>query len=110
VADSKPDKAFARDALRNIPELSCLRDFIFESSLKFMTLTSREEIPIALTHRELECIKWSATGKSSWDIGQILNCTESTVNFHFTNIRRKFRTSSRRQAIVKAIRMGIITP
>jgi LuxR family quorum-sensing transcriptional regulator LasR len=110
VADSKPDKAFKRDAVRNIPELSCLRDFIFETSLRFMTLPSSEEIPVALTPRELECLKWSATGKSSWDIGQILNCTESTVNFHFSNIRRKFRTSSRRQAMVKAIRLGIITP
>ncbi len=110
VADTRPDKVFEREAIRNIPELSCLRDFIFETSIQFMKQPLVGERPVTLTPRELECIKWCATGKSSWDMGQILNCTESAVNFHFTNIRRKFRTSSRRQAVVKAIRMGIITP
>lgn len=110
VADTRPDKKFEREAVRNIPELSCFRDFIFETSIQFFKKTTPAKKEVTLTPRELECLKWSATGKSSWDIGQILNCTESAVNFHFTNIRRKFRTSSRRQAVVKAIRIGIITP
>ena len=107
VADIK-DKKFACDYIRNIPELSCLRDFIFETSLQFMKHAVQAEQLVTLTPRELECLKWSATGKSSWDIGQILHCTEAAVNFHFTNIRFKFGTSTRRQALVKAIRMGII--
>lgn len=110
VADARPDRIFVRDAIRNIPELSCLRDFIFETSLQFIKQPAVIEKQVKLTPRELECLKWCATGKSSWDMGQILNCTEAAVNFHFTNIRRKFRTSSRRQAVVKAIHMGIITP
>lgn len=110
VADTKPDKSFERESIRNIPELSCFRDFIFETSARFMKHPAQVEQTVTLTPRELECLKWSATGKSSWDTGQILHCTEAAVNFHFTNIRRKFNTSSRRQAVVKAIRMGIITP
>lgn len=107
VADTQPDHHFERDAIRNIPELSCFRDFIFETSLQFMK-NPPAEMPIKLTPRELECLKWSATGKSSWDIGQIFHCTEAAVNFHFMNIRRKFGTSSRREAVVKAIRLGLI--
>lgn len=109
VADTKPDNRFMHDAARSIPELSCFRDYIFETSLQFIKKSVQPE-QITLTPRELECLKWCATGKSSWDIGQILNCTEAAVNFHFTNIRFKFGTSTRHQALVKAIRMGVINP
>jgi LuxR family quorum-sensing transcriptional regulator LasR len=39
-----------------------------------------------------------------------MNCAEATVNFHFANARRKFKVSTRQQAIVKAIRLGLIHP
>jgi len=110
VSDINPDRKFQRDIVRNIPELACLRDFICETSARFMSATNCADPSVPLTARELECLKWSVTGKSSWDIGQILNCTESGVNFHFKNIRRKFGTSTRRQALVKAIGLGIISP
>lgn len=110
VNNLKADKNFECEAKRNIPKLSCLRDFIFESSQKFIREMDDDQKTIFLTSRELECLKWGATGKSSWHIGQILNCTEATVNYHFKNIRRKFRTSTRQQALVKAMRMGIVTP
>ena len=110
VSDIPPDKRFHKDAVRNIAELSCFRDFIFESSLQFLKPAPLLEKTVTLTRRELECLKWSASGKSSWDISQILHCSEAAVNFHFTNIRHKFGTSSRRQAVVKAIRLGLINP
>lgn len=110
VSDTKPVKHFQRDIYHQLPELACLRDFIFETSLQFMLPASPDEGHVSLTPRELECLKWSAAQKSSWEIGLILHCSESAVNFHFSNIRRKFDTSSRRQAIVKAISMGLIQP
>lgn len=111
ASDTKQDKIFRENAARNIPELSCFRDFIFETSLQFMKpATSPDEEVITLTQREMECLSWSASGKSSWDIACIMNCTEAGINAHFSRIRHKLGTSTRRQAIVKAIRMGIITP
>ena len=110
VSDTKPDKRFHMAAHRNLPELSYFRDFILESSLKFMDYSRGFEKRISVTRRELECLKWCAAGKSSWEIGHILNCSEATVNFHFSNIRQKFNTSSRQQAVVKAIRLGLIQP
>ncbi|WP_081694744.1 LuxR C-terminal-related transcriptional regulator [Halomonas huangheensis] len=35
-------------------------------------------------------IKWSAVGETNWEIAEILSCSESTVNFHFNNVRRRF--------------------
>jgi len=60
-----------------------------------------------LSAKEQEILKWCAMGKSSWEIGRILNCTEAGVNYHFCNIRRKFGVSSRWLALVKALEMGI---
>lgn len=63
---------------------------------------------VALTVREQEILQWSAAGKSSWEIGQIVNCSEAGVNYHFCNIRRKFGVNSRWSAVVKALEQGLI--
>ncbi len=63
---------------------------------------------INLTKREREMLQWSAAGKSSWEIGRICNCSEAGVNYHFSNIRRKFGVNSRGCAVVKALELGLI--
>lgn len=108
VSDTHSDKRFHDHVHRNLPFLSYFRDFVLESSLKFMKPS--HDITISITARELECLKWSAAGKSSWEIGNILNCTEANVNYHFGNIRRKFNTNSRQQAIARAIKLGLVNP
>ncbi len=110
VSDARPGKQFQVDATQRIPELSCLRDFIFESSLKFVKRSGKDRKEVHITRRELECLKWGAMGKSSWEIGRLLSCSEATVNFHFSNIRRKLNTNSRQQAVVRAINLGLINP
>jgi len=110
VSDARPGQHFQREATLHLSELSCLRDFIFESSLQFIKHACPSNKHIHVTLRELECLKWSATGRNSWEIGYLLNCSEATVNFHFSNIRRKFNTKSRQQAVVRAINLGLIQP
>ncbi|GLS33892.1 LuxR family transcriptional regulator [Mesorhizobium albiziae] len=61
-----------------------------------------------LSPREKECILWTARGKSSWEIGQILGISVNTVNFHIKNIMRKLDTGSRTVAAIKAVNFGII--
>ena len=63
---------------------------------------------VLISDRERDCLSWTAEGKSSWDIGTILNISENTVNFHIKNAMRKLRTSSRTVAVIKALRQGII--
>ncbi|KIH84402.1 helix-turn-helix transcriptional regulator [Pseudomonas batumici] len=63
---------------------------------------------INLTRKELEVMEWAVMGKSSWEIAQILECTESAVNYHFANIRVKFKVSSRWAALRKAAEMGLV--
>jgi LuxR family quorum-sensing transcriptional regulator LasR len=63
---------------------------------------------IRLTGREKEILQWTAAGKSSWEIAQIIQCSESGVNYHIANIRRKFGVRSRWIAMMKALEQGLI--
>jgi len=103
----RPSRRFYRDVLHIIPALSMMRDFAFEATLQFAKSPNLQPPP-ALTQREFECLKWCASGKSSWEIAQILGCSESAVNFHFGNLRRKFQATSRRHVVVKAIHCGLL--
>ena len=108
VSDARPGKTFRRDLQIQLPALSLLRDVVFESAAPFAAGTVQSaEIP-RLTEREFECLKWIAIGKTTWEISRILGCAEATVNFHVTNLRHKFNVGSRREVIVKALRLGVI--
>lgn len=112
VSDINPNKQFQEDVLRRIHQLTLFRDFVHESSLAFIESSMTAVYPreVALTPREIECLKWTAAGKSAWDISQILNCATSTVNYHMSSIRLKFNTYTKQQAVTRAILMGIIVP
>jgi DNA-binding CsgD family transcriptional regulator len=63
-----------------------------------------------LTHRESECMLWTARGKSASSISVILGLSENTVNFYVKNAMRKLGTTNRVVAVVLAIRAGLIQP
>lgn len=62
----------------------------------------------ALTVREREVLAWTAEGKSSWEIGEILDLSERTVNWHAEQAKKKLDAVNRTQAVIKAIRLGEI--
>lgn len=110
ATDVPPSKAFANELMHSLADLSLLRDYAFESSLRHINARNASEPAPHLTRRELEVIKWVMAGKSSWEISRITNCAEATINFHISNIRQKFNVNTRQQALVKAIALGIISP
>ena len=72
--------------------------------------TDESAPPIHLTTREREVLHWCMKGKSNWAIGEILKISEHGVDFHMRNIFAKLNTDSRITAVVKAIRLSLITP
>jgi LuxR family quorum-sensing transcriptional regulator LasR len=110
AADMLPGRQFSDQLMHSMADLSLVRDYAYESSLKFIKARSTAEPVPHLTKRELEVIKWVMAGKSSWEISRITECAEATINFHISNIRQKFNVNTRQQALVKAIALGIITP
>lgn len=67
-------------------------------------------VPPRLTKRELEVLRWSAEGKTAWEIGEILVMAERTVRTHQSNIKTKYRVASIVQAAVRAALDGTVTP
>jgi DNA-binding NarL/FixJ family response regulator len=63
-----------------------------------------------LSERELECLTWSARGKTSSEIAQILDTSKRNVDFHVENACRKLDVATRIQAAVKAVSGGLIDP
>lgn len=66
------------------------------------------ETQIALTAREKEVLRWTAEGKTAYEISQILSVSERTVNFHITNVITKLGASNKTQAAVKAAALGML--
>jgi len=62
-----------------------------------------------LTEREIDCLNWTAAGKTSAEISEILGLSEHTVNHYLNRATRKLDTVNRTQAVAKAIRTGIIS-
>ena len=69
--------------------------------------TGKRLVP-PLTDRELEVIKALAQGKSDRQIAHSLGISEKTVNNHTSNIYRKLHLFDRTQAVIYAVREGII--
>jgi DNA-binding CsgD family transcriptional regulator len=65
--------------------------------------------PLGLTERELDVVRWSATGKTSAEIGMILSLSDHTINAYMNNALKKLDCVNRTQLVAKALRMRIIS-
>jgi DNA-binding CsgD family transcriptional regulator len=64
--------------------------------------------PLPLTEREVEILRWTAIGKTAWEIGSILKISERTVNFHLQNLMNKLGVHNKTHAAAKAMSFGLI--
>lgn len=62
-----------------------------------------------LSERELDCLQWTAAGKTAWEAGVILGLTERTVRFHLNTAREKLKCATTAQAVAKAVAGGFIS-
>ncbi len=98
-------------SLQDLAMLTLIRDYALESAQRFLPANAGQALlTVRLTARELECLQWAMLGKSSWEISKIMRRSEATVNFHLANTKKKFNVQTRQQAVVKAIKLGLLTP
>lgn len=96
-----------RDFIALLPELHLMAHFVHEAARRIGRATVGETLP-TLTRRERECLAWAAAGKTSWEIGQVLNISERTAIFHLQNATRKLGVSGRQAAIARAVQLGLV--
>jgi DNA-binding CsgD family transcriptional regulator len=58
---------------------------------------------ILLSARELDCLKWTAAGKTAWEASIILGISERTVRFYLNTAREKLNCATTTQAVAKAV-------
>jgi len=61
-----------------------------------------------LTEREIDVLRWTADGKTSADIAEILGISERTVNFHVNSAVGKLGACNKTNAVVKAAMLGLM--
>ena len=61
-----------------------------------------------LSRREIECLRWSAAGKSSEEIAIILSLSSHTVVSYLKSAMRKLDSVNRMQAVARAFRFRLI--
>jgi LuxR family quorum sensing-dependent transcriptional regulator len=91
-----------------LPSLQMIGTYAYEGLRRFAEGFPR--VPPRLTPRELEVLRWSAEGKTAWEIGEIIKMGERTVRTHQDNIKQKYQVSSIVQAAVRAALDGTVAP
>jgi LuxR family transcriptional regulator, quorum-sensing system regulator SolR len=102
--DAEPISASEQRSLR--PRLRWLADTTHQL-MQRLILGPDAVRPPRLSAREQEVLSWTADGKTSWEVSQILSIAESTVNFHVKNIMTKLQVQNKLQAAAKASALGL---
>lgn len=66
------------------------------------------ELQSRLTAREKEVLRWTADGKTTYEIGRILTLSILAVNFHIKNSMIKLNANNKNHAVVKAALLGLL--
>ncbi|MFB9912524.1 LuxR family transcriptional regulator [Rhizobium paknamense] len=86
--------------------LNYLSAHIFNRLAEIRDMDAR--VTETLTEREIECLNWTAAGKTSIEISEIMGLSEHTINHYLNRATKKLDTVNRTQAVAKALRLGLI--
>jgi LuxR family quorum-sensing system transcriptional regulator SolR len=75
---------------------------------RFMSSNLMPEQEISLSPREITVLRWTAEGKTSGEISDILGISERTVNFHINNLMTKMNVTNKTAAAIRAAVMGLL--
>lgn len=75
---------------------------------RFAELSRQAQAPEVLSERELEVLRLMAKGDANKEIAAQLYITDSTVKTHISSIFQKLNAKDRTDAVMKAVKRGII--
>lgn len=106
---SRSDDSVSHKELREISlKLSWLVGVAHEGLSLLLIEKHMPEAATQLTSREIEVLRWTADGKTSGEVSEIMNITDRTVNFHISNTLKKLNATNKTAAAIKAARLGIL--
>ena len=98
----------AAELSENAMRMSWLVHIAHEGMAHMVAAKRKAEQPILLTAREIEVLRWTADGKTSGDVGQIMNISERTVNFHVNNAVEKLGAANKTAAVITAALLRLL--
>ncbi len=111
LVSKSPESRYELTSYETLGRAQILACYFHEAFQKLESLVDPDAIAAKpLSGREVECLRWSAEGKTSWEIARILALSERTIVFHLSNAVQKLGAVNRRQAVVRAIALGLIVP
>lgn len=98
----------SRDRLTDseILELAYFSNLIYEKAVSLRTEPYAAQP--SLSGRELECLRWTANGKTSAEIALILGLSEHTINHYLSSVCNKLGATNRTHAVAKGIRSNLL--
>lgn len=106
---SRPDDPLTATELNAIsPRIHWLTQIAHQSLARLLVAEHMPEANVQLTQREIEVLRWTADGKTSWETSDIMNISERTVNFHIANTMSKLGVHNKTAAAIKAAILGLL--
>lgn len=90
-----------------VRDMRLLMNYFHGQMLRINGVEAENEI--LLSARELDCLSWTAAGKTAWEASMILGISERTVRFHLNVAREKLQCTTTTQAVAKAITNKLIS-
>lgn len=108
VDRDRPLSKDSREVARMTADLSLFTIYAQDVAMRVVLPHETEVDAPRLTRRELESLRWTMEGKTAWEVGQILSISEQTAVKHLANAAHKLDCINKHQAVVKAMRLGLI--
>ncbi|HSC01056.1 MAG TPA: LuxR family transcriptional regulator [Burkholderiaceae bacterium] len=93
---------------RVVADLQLFAVHALDAAMRVLVPSATAPDAPSLTPRELEALRWTMDGKTAWEVGSILGITERTAVLHLNNAMRKLGCVNKHQAVLKALRLGLI--
>lgn len=83
---------------------------VFTKTIRDMGLEDQIDVvlPVKLTSREIECLRWASAGKTSSETAMIMDRSLETARLHMKNAMAKLKATNRAQAVANAVHLGLI--
>ncbi|MEO8078886.1 MAG: autoinducer binding domain-containing protein [Caldimonas sp.] len=108
VDRDRPVPADASAVTRLVADLQLFAVHAQDAALRILAPTLNVPGAPSLTPRELETLRWTMEGKTAWEVGALLGISERTAALHVNNATHKLGCVNKHQAVLKALRLGLI--
>jgi DNA-binding CsgD family transcriptional regulator len=108
VDREEPLPADREELQRLVADLQLFAVHAQDSAIRLLVPLQQQPERPSLTPRELEVLRWTMEGKTAWEVGVLLGISERTVVFHVNNAMHKLNCVNKQQAVLKALRLGLI--